>query len=244
MHQIYAFLSAVSVVLLIPVILFLLVTAFVVLWQLGAVAYEAWLRRRTAGSYRTTLSRLQCAGTVDAIGLERAVTGPRLLREWLSRCAAEGDVLAATPPDGSAEAAQRALDLVELSAMVRLEQLRLLARLGPALGLMGTLIPLGPALVALAQGDLQTLAENLVVAFGTTVAGLFVAVLAQLLATVRARWYAEDLLDLEHLTTRANRQQQPRHHGTSWEARNGFANSSRGDGEREPAAGKLAGNEP
>ncbi|MFQ5749911.1 MAG: MotA/TolQ/ExbB proton channel family protein [Planctomycetota bacterium] len=73
------------------------------------------------------------------------------------------------------------------------------SRAGPALGLMGTLIPLGPALTALATGDLATLSERLVVAFTTTVAGLLVGVLCFAVAQVRSRWYSADLLWLEIL---------------------------------------------
>lgn len=72
------------------------------------------------------------------------------------------------------------------------EQLRGLARLGPALGLMGTLIPLGPALVGLAAGDLQMMSQNLVIAFATTVVGLLVGTLATTLAGIKKRWYQAD----------------------------------------------------
>ena len=74
------------------------------------------------------------------------------------------------------------------------EQLRSLARLGPALGLMGTLIPLGPALVGLAAGDLQMMSQNLVIAFATTVVGLLVGTLATTLAGVKKRWYQGDAI--------------------------------------------------
>lgn len=69
----------------------------------------------------------------------------------------------------------------------------LAARIAPMLGLMGTLIPLGPALTGLATGDIETLAANLVVAFSTTVVGLAVAALMTWVSTVRQRWYDNDL---------------------------------------------------
>lgn len=73
-----------------------------------------------------------------------------------------------------------------------LERITALARRGPALGLMGTLIPLGPALVGLAAGDLQRMSENLVLAFATTVVGLLVGTLAGALASTKRRWYRQD----------------------------------------------------
>lgn len=51
-------------------------------------------------------------------------------------------------------------------------------QLGPILGLLGTLIPLGPGLAALGSGDIVTLAEALTVAFDTTVTGLVIGALA------------------------------------------------------------------
>ena len=80
----------------------------------------------------------------------------------------------------------------QLAWQTDVEQLRSLARLGPALGLMGTLIPLGPALVGLAAGDLQMMSQNLVIAFATTVVGLLVGTLATTLASIKRRWYQTD----------------------------------------------------
>jgi biopolymer transport protein ExbB/TolQ len=80
----------------------------------------------------------------------------------------------------------------QLTWQADVERLRSLARLGPALGLMGTLIPLGPALVGLAAGDLQMMSQNLVIAFATTVVGLLVGTLATTLAGVKKRWYQAD----------------------------------------------------
>ncbi|GAB3278876.1 MotA/TolQ/ExbB proton channel family protein [Parahaliea aestuarii] len=76
-------------------------------------------------------------------------------------------------------------------AQRRLERADLLARSGPILGLMGTLIPLGPGLSALGSGNLDILATALTVAFDTTVIGLLVGLLAYLIGRVRRRWYEE-----------------------------------------------------
>lgn len=71
----------------------------------------------------------------------------------------------------------------------RLERVDLLARSGPILGLMGTLIPLGPGLAALGDGQLDILATALTVAFDTTVVGLLVGLLAYAMGRLRRRWY-------------------------------------------------------
>jgi hypothetical protein len=68
------------------------------------------------------------------------------------------------------------------------------------LGLMGTLIPMGPALLALAGGDIETLAKNLVVAFGSTVLGLVAGLVGTFISLVRSRWYEQDMSDMEYLS--------------------------------------------
>ncbi len=73
----------------------------------------------------------------------------------------------------------------------------LIARLGPMFGLLGTLIPLGPGIVALGQGDTQTLAESLGVAFDTTIAGVISAAVSCVISNIRKRWYNEYITLLE-----------------------------------------------
>ena len=75
---------------------------------------------------------------------------------------------------GSAAQREKVLADFEAGCETDLAPARTMARLGPMLGLMGTLIPMGPALVGLAAGDIVAMAENLQVAFSTTVVGLFV----------------------------------------------------------------------
>ncbi len=74
-----------------------------------------------------------------------------------------------------------------------------LSKLAPMFGLMGTLIPLGPGLIALGQGDTQTLSASLLIAFDTTVTGLVAAALALLVSTARKRWYRNYMTMLEAL---------------------------------------------
>ncbi len=71
------------------------------------------------------------------------------------------------------------------------------AKVAPMLGLMGTLIPLGPGIIALGTGDIQTLSDALLVAFDTTVAGLAAAVVCFLISRVRRRWYSDYTVSME-----------------------------------------------
>ena len=94
---------------------------------------------------------------------------------------------------------EKLLHDLESAMMKRLEKSRFASRAGPMLGLMGTLIPMGPALLALAGGDIDTLAKNLVVAFGSTVLGLAAGLIGYFLSMVRSRWYDQDMSDMEFL---------------------------------------------
>ena len=81
-----------------------------------------------------------------------------------------------------------------------LDKTRILIRIGPMLGLMGTLIPMGPALLALSQGDLTRMANSLIIAFSTTVVGLAIGGIAYVISTIRQRWYEEDMKDISYFS--------------------------------------------
>ena len=73
----------------------------------------------------------------------------------------------------------------------------LVAKIGPMMGLVCTLIPLGPGIVAMGQGDVEMLSASLLVAFDGTVAGLIAAVVAMLVSQIRKRWYAQYMTSVE-----------------------------------------------
>jgi hypothetical protein len=98
---------------------------------------------------------------------------------------------------GSPARRNRILAEYEVAADLDLAPARTLTRLGPLLGLMGTLIPLGPALLGLASGDVKSLVQNVQVAFATTVVGLVAGAIGFLVTQSRQRWHAEDLMLLE-----------------------------------------------
>ncbi|MCL3781962.1 MotA/TolQ/ExbB proton channel family protein [Prolixibacteraceae bacterium JC049] len=95
---------------------------------------------------------------------------------------------------------EKALSDFEIACQKDLSGSQTLARLGPVLGLMGTLIPMGPALVGLAAGDIESMAANMQVAFATTVIGLLTGAVGFVVLQVKKRWFAADISNLEFIT--------------------------------------------
>ena len=82
----------------------------------------------------------------------------------------------------------------------RLSYTDIITRIGPTLGLMGTLIPMGPGLAALGSGDIVTLSNAIIVAFDTTVVGIGSGALAYVISKIRRRWYSEYIANIDVLT--------------------------------------------
>ncbi len=95
--------------------------------------------------------------------------------------------------------AEKLLQDYELKIADELMHARLVSRVGPMLGLMGTLIPMGPALMGLSSGNIQQLAANLVIAFATTVLGLLAGGVAYSTLLIKKKWYTQDLSDMEYV---------------------------------------------
>ncbi|MBK0052691.1 MotA/TolQ/ExbB proton channel family protein [Stenotrophomonas sp. S39] len=88
-------------------------------------------------------------------------------------------------------------DDAELWILKRLELLRIVSRTAPMLGLVATMIPMGPALLALTRSDAQSVGENMVVAFSSVILALVAASLTFFVMTIRRRWLLEELRHFE-----------------------------------------------
>lgn len=95
---------------------------------------------------------------------------------------------------------QRLVSDFEIAADKDLAISKTMTKMGPMLGLMGTLIPMGPALVGLAAGDIASMAYNMQVAFATTVVGLFVSATGFITQQIKQRWYLQDMINLDFFT--------------------------------------------
>jgi len=186
-------------ILLWPVLIAAILCLIWVLIEPGVLLYELWLRFR----YRD----------LDALEV-RALRARKAFRDGKPRTAYRYlqentyslvvvrflyDLIRNYQTERLAAKPLKLLQEYEFYTVRRLERTRILVRIGPMLGLMGTLIPLAPALVGLASGNVQQLSDNLVTAFSVTVIGLLIGGLAFLVSIVRDRIYSQDISDMEYL---------------------------------------------
>lgn len=182
----------------VPVLILALLALAIVIVELGAYAVEMYGRRRrrfadiltAADAARRALAggnRAAAAAAVDGVARSAAMTGT--LRFIVEHARTEG----------GEHQLNKALADFDFDAQRRLARTRMLVRAGPALGLMGTLIPLSPALTGLARGDTATLSQDLRVAFSVTVVGLLIGAVAFGLSLSRDRIYGQDLSDLQYV---------------------------------------------
>lgn len=95
--------------------------------------------------------------------------------------------------------ARNLIEEEETKAEKRVEKTDIIGKIGPAIGLMGTLIPLGPGLSALGAGDINTLSQHLLIAFDAAVIGMATAAIGYTISKIRRRWYEEQLSILDTL---------------------------------------------
>jgi biopolymer transport protein ExbB/TolQ len=87
----------------------------------------------------------------------------------------------------------------EIEADKQLTTSKVMTKMGPILGLMGTLIPMGPALVGLSTGDIASMAYNMQVAFATTVVGMVISAIGFVTQQFKERWLVRDMAVLEYV---------------------------------------------
>ena len=85
---------------------------------------------------------------------------------------------------------------LDVAALKEIEGVRNVSRLAPMLGLIATMIPMGPALKSLADGNIQGISENLIVAFSAVIFGLIIASITFWIASIKKRWLVEELVAL------------------------------------------------
>jgi biopolymer transport protein ExbB/TolQ len=197
-HSIDEVIFHVASALQVPVLIAALVALALVIFELGSFLIELHGRRRrrfaTLSSASEQARRALLAG--DRKGAAMAVSG---LAQSTAMAGTIAFIVEHAGTDGSDHQLNKALADFDFRSQRRLGRTRLLVRAGPALGLMGTLIPLSPALTGLANGNTSALSTNLRVAFSVTVVGLLIGAVAFGLSLARDNMYGQDLSDLEYL---------------------------------------------
>lgn len=193
MNYISDILYWISTGLLVPVIVLLIFFFLRSLLLIGSFFGQYLAIRRTASLISAELDRLT-RNNVQSLAEHLPKKNPSLVVTFMNR------LLAAD----SAAMRQRLLADFEIEADKDLSTSKTLSKMGPMLGLMGTLIPMGPALVGLSTGDIASMAYNMQVAFATTVVGLFAAAIGFVTQQVKQRWYLQDMTNLEFVVELLN----------------------------------------
>ena len=184
----------ISTGLLVPVIVLLIVLFGRALLLVGSFYGQYLSIRKTEALLRNELNALTPA-TVTELAAKLPEKSSSLVISYIRQVLEAHD---------SPAQVQRLLANFEIAADKDLAISKTLTKLGPILGLMGTLIPMGPALAGLASGDIASVAYNMQIAFATTVVGLVAGAVGFLTQQVKQRWYLQDMTNLEFLSELLN----------------------------------------
>ncbi len=170
----------ISGLLLPPVLLMIILLFFYAFFILGCFAAQYLQRRHNGYHYDRAIRSL--IGKEPALK-PRPVKGYRLFSHYQSN-------------------KNKTTTDLEVFALKELEKQRIVTRIAPMLGLVATMIPMGPALKALADGNIQGISENLVIAFAAVIFGLMTASITFWTASVKKRWFVGELNDLQTFLTK------------------------------------------
>lgn len=179
------FIYVISASLLYPVLLLLVILTICIIVYAGAF-FAGWLERvRIVKCPPQNFPALLISGKYSSSVSHKV----KLFIEDLDRFIRDGDNIEV--------AVENMLQQTVLTMWKSLDRLAIMVRVGPALGLIGTLIPMSTGLAALGQGDMTRLSADMVIAFTTTVTGLAVGTMAFFFCTICRRWIEEDIRNME-----------------------------------------------
>ena len=191
-------LDVISQSLTIPVLVILLIIVVISIITLGGVISEYTSRKKVpVGTVRDLIYKINSAASVDELkSIIESAEIPKSQKKVLTEIASSSAL-----DNNSREAlARKLVEYEEEKIDKTLQKTDIITRVGPTLGLMGTLIPMGPGLAALGAGDVNTLAESLTLAFNTTIVGIGSGALCYVIGKIRSGWYDRYLSDLDALS--------------------------------------------
>ena len=180
----------ISTGLLVPVIVALILLFLRSLLLIGSFFGQYLAIRKSAAQIRKALTGIT-SENIDSVTTNLPKKSDMLVVSFVKKMIENKDNYAEV---------KRLLAEFEIAADKDLATCKMLSKLGPMLGLMGTLIPMGPALAGLVSGDIESMARNMQVAFATTVTGLVAAAIGYVTQQVKQRWYLQDMTNLEYLS--------------------------------------------
>lgn len=181
--------------LLTPVIVLLVISVIIVILSFGGLINERISRKPISSKDLEDLVR-RVSFSSNVSQMKDEINNSDLFdyqKEVLIRIAENYDI----GPEARKALASELISDNETRLIKKTNKADILVRVGPSLGLLGTLIPLGPGLAALGTGDIATLAQSLTIAFDTTVTGLSVGAVAYLISKYKKQWYESELIDVE-----------------------------------------------
>lgn len=178
--------------LMIPVILLLLYFLVKAIWILLGLYGQIKVQREISSTLKA-LVRDYSDECIKDTQIKLQATGESIVSEYLKRIIEHKH---------DSRYCEHELADFQVEVQNNLAKYRMLVKFGPMLGLMGTLIPMGPALVGLGLGDISSMAYNMQVAFATTVIGMLVSGIGLCALQLNQRYYAGYLNDLEFLTSK------------------------------------------
>lgn len=177
-----------------PAIIILLLLMLVAFAELGGFIMECILER---GKFKSDIpALLESINQKSVEEIEELIKGSGLLKRQRKALLQLWNSNAGTK-DAMNTLAVRLLADEEYFFKKSMEACSIVTRIAPMFGLLGTLIPLGPGLLALGKGDVELLSQSMLTAFDTTIAGIISAGICFVIVTIRTRWYGDYLVTLE-----------------------------------------------
>lgn len=183
--------------LLTPVVVLIIISVVIVILSFGGLINEYISRKPISSNELEQLIR-NVSFSNDVSKLRNEIENSNLFtfqKEILIKIANNYDI----GQDARKALASELISNEETKLIKKTNKTDILIRVGPILGLLGTLIPLGPGLAALGTGDILTLAQSLTIAFDTTVTGLSVGAFSYLISKFKKQWYESDLINVESI---------------------------------------------
>ena len=178
----------------VPTVIVLLLLTLITLIILGSIFVEFFTERKALKANIPALMAAVNGRTMDEIS---ALIEESQILKYQKKALQELIKYSYLPDEELEAIAKKLLAQTEDRFNRIINYTDLIARVAPMFGLMGTLIPLGPGLIALGQGDTKTLSDSLLIAFDTTILGVVCAAISYIISKIRNRWYEDYMVSLE-----------------------------------------------